>query len=138
MDKRFEQVEKRFEQIDKRFEQIDKRFEQVDKRFEQVDRQFVGDKRFEQIDKRLDLQQQEIRLIARKQDHILWEEAWLACLPANCFFTQSGTISDRIGLLQHIRRSMFTINGSILAVKCFFGHRSFLARRQRRQFLGFA
>ena len=73
IDKRFEQVEKRFEQIDKRFEQIDKRFEQVDKRFEQVDRQFAQvDKRFEQIDKRLDLQQQEIRLIARKQDHILW------------------------------------------------------------------
>ena len=73
VDKRFEQVEKRFEQIDKRFEQIDKRFEQVDKRFEQVDRQFAQvDKRFEQIDKRLDLQQQEIRLIARKQDHILW------------------------------------------------------------------
>lgn len=73
VDKRFEQVEKRFEQIDKRFEQVDKRFEQVDKRFEQVDRQFAQvDKRFEQIDKRLDLQQQEIRLIARKQDHILW------------------------------------------------------------------
>ena len=73
VDKRFEQVEKRFEQIDKRFERVDKRFEQVDKRFEQVDRQFAQvDKRFEQIDKRLDLQQQEIRLIARKQDHILW------------------------------------------------------------------
>lgn len=65
-EKRFELIEKRFEQVDKRFEQIDKRFEQVDKRFEQVDR------RFEQVDKRLDLQQQEIRLIARKQDHILW------------------------------------------------------------------
>ena len=72
-EKRFELIEKRFEQVDKRFEQIDKRFEQVDKRFEQVDRQFAQvDKRFEQIDKRLDLQQQEIRLIARKQDHILW------------------------------------------------------------------
>ena len=55
-----------FEQFEKRFELIEKRFEQVDKRFEQVD------KRFEQVDKRLDLQQQEIRLIARKQDHILW------------------------------------------------------------------
>ena len=55
-----------FEQFEKRFELIQKRFEQVDKRFEQVD------KRFEQVDKRLDLQQQEIRLIARKQDHILW------------------------------------------------------------------
>ena len=65
-EKRFELIEKRFEQVDKRFEQVDKRFEQVDKRFEQVD------KRFEQVDKRLDLQQQEIRLIARKQDHILW------------------------------------------------------------------
>lgn len=65
-EKRFELIEKRFEQVDKRFEQIDKRFEQVDKRFEQVD------KRFEQVDKRLELQQQEIRLIARKQDHILW------------------------------------------------------------------
>ncbi|MEC8480143.1 MAG: hypothetical protein VXZ17_00685 [Pseudomonadota bacterium] len=65
-EKRFELIEKRFEQVDKRFEQVDKHFEQVDKRFEQVD------KRFEQVDKRLDLQQQEIRLIARKQDHILW------------------------------------------------------------------
>ena len=65
-EKRFELIEKRFEQVDKRFEQVDKRFEQVDKRFEQVD------KRFEQVDKRLELQQQEIRLIARKQDHILW------------------------------------------------------------------
>jgi predicted nuclease with TOPRIM domain len=65
----FEQFEKRFEQVDKRFEQVDKRFEQVDKRFEQVD------KRFEQVDKRLDLQQQEIRLIARKQDHLLWSIA---------------------------------------------------------------
>lgn len=65
-EKRFELIEKRFEQVDKRFEQVDKRFEQVEKRFEQVD------KRFEQVDKRLDLQQQEIRLIARKQDHILW------------------------------------------------------------------
>ena len=55
-----------FEQFEKRFELIEKRFEQVEKRFEQVD------KRFEQVDKRLDLQQQEIRLIARKQDHILW------------------------------------------------------------------
>lgn len=55
-----------FEQFEKRFELIEKRFEQVDKRFEQVD------KRFEQVDKRLELQQQEIRLIARKQDHILW------------------------------------------------------------------
>ena len=73
VEKRFEQIDKRFEQVDKRFEQVDKRFEQVDKRFEQVDRQFAQvDKRFEQIDKRLDLQQQEIRLIARKQDHILW------------------------------------------------------------------
>lgn len=62
----FEQFEKRFELIEKRFEQVDKRFEQVDKRFKQVD------KRFEQVDKRLELQQQEIRLIARKQDHILW------------------------------------------------------------------
>ena len=61
-EKRFELIEKRFERVDKRFEQVDKRFEQVDKRFEQVD------KRFEQVDKRLDLQQQEIRLIARKQD----------------------------------------------------------------------
>ena len=69
----FEQFEKRFELIEKRFEQVDKRFEQVDKRFEQVDRRFEQvDKRFEQVDKRLDLQQQEIRLIARKQDHILW------------------------------------------------------------------
>jgi hypothetical protein len=51
------------------FEQFEKRFEQVDKRFEQVD------KRFEQVDKRLDLQQQEIRLIARKQDHLLWSIA---------------------------------------------------------------
>ncbi|MEC7250726.1 MAG: hypothetical protein VXW10_05755 [Pseudomonadota bacterium] len=65
-EKRFELIEKRFEQVDKRFEQVDKRFEQVEKRFEQVD------KRFEQVDKRLELQQQEIRLIARKQDHILW------------------------------------------------------------------
>ena len=48
------------------FEQFEKRFELIEKRFEQVD------KRFEQVDKRLDLQQQEIRLIARKQDHILW------------------------------------------------------------------
>ena len=73
IEKRFEQVGKRFEQVEKRFEQVDKRFEQVDKRFEQVDKQFAQvDKRFEQIDKRLDLQQQEIRLIARKQDHILW------------------------------------------------------------------
>ena len=48
------------------FEQFKKRFELIEKRFEQVD------KRFEQVDKRLDLQQQEIRLIARKQDHILW------------------------------------------------------------------
>lgn len=48
------------------FEQFEKRFELTEKRFEQVD------KRFEQVDKRLDLQQQEIRLIARKQDHILW------------------------------------------------------------------
>lgn len=72
-EKRFELIEKRFEQVDKRFEQVEKRFEQIDKRFEQVDRQFAQvDKRFEQIDKRLDLQQQEIRLIARKQDHILW------------------------------------------------------------------
>ncbi|MEC7105668.1 MAG: hypothetical protein VXX02_02300 [Pseudomonadota bacterium] len=69
----FEQFEKRFELIEKRFEQVDKRFEQVDKRFEQVDERFEQvDKRFEQVDKRLDLQQQEIRLIARKQDHILW------------------------------------------------------------------
>ena len=69
----FEQFEKRFELIEKRFEQVDKRFEQVDKRFEQVDRRFEQvDKRFEQVDKRLELQQQEIRLIARKQDHILW------------------------------------------------------------------
>lgn len=69
----FEQFEKRFELIDKRFEQVDKRFEQVDKRFEQVDERFKQvDKRFEQVDKRLELQQQEIRLIARKQDHILW------------------------------------------------------------------
>ncbi|MEC8349195.1 MAG: hypothetical protein VXZ41_04705 [Pseudomonadota bacterium] len=69
----FEQFEKRFELIEKRFEQVDKRFEQVDKRFEQVDKRFEPvDKRFEQVDKRLDLQQQEIRLIARKQDHILW------------------------------------------------------------------
>ena len=69
----FEQFEKRFELIEKRFEQVDKRFEQVDKRFEQVDKRFKQvDKRFEQVDKRLDLQQQEIRLIARKQDHILW------------------------------------------------------------------
>jgi hypothetical protein len=44
-------------------------FEQFEKRFEQVD------KRFEQVDKRLDLQQQEIRLIARKQDHLLWSIA---------------------------------------------------------------
>ena len=65
-EKRFELIEKRFEHVDKRLEQVDKRFEQVDKRFEQVD------KRFEQVDKRLELQQQEIRLIARKQDHILW------------------------------------------------------------------
>jgi chromosome segregation ATPase len=73
IEKRFEQVDKRFEQVEKRFEQVDKRFEQIDKRFEQVDKQFAQvDKRFEQIDKRLDLQQQEIRLIARKQDHILW------------------------------------------------------------------
>ena len=55
-----------FEQFEKRFELIEKRFEQVDKRFEQVD------KRFEQVDRRLELQQQEIRLIARKQNHILW------------------------------------------------------------------
>ena len=55
-----------FEQFEKRFELIEKRFEQVDKRFEQVD------KRFEQVDECLELQQQEIRLIARKQDHILW------------------------------------------------------------------
>lgn len=48
------------------FEQFEKRFELIEKRFEQVD------KRFEQVDKRLELQQQEIRLIARKQDHILW------------------------------------------------------------------
>ena len=48
------------------FEQFENRFELIEKRFEQVD------KRFEQVDKRLDLQQQEIRLIARKQDHILW------------------------------------------------------------------
>jgi len=48
------------------FEQFEKRFELIEKRFEQVD------KSFEQVDKRLDLQQQEIRLIARKQDHILW------------------------------------------------------------------
>ena len=69
----FEQFEKRFELIEKRFEQVDKRFEQVDKRFEQVDERFKQvDKRFEQVDKRLELQQQEIRLIARKQDHILW------------------------------------------------------------------
>ncbi len=69
----FEQFEKRFELIEKRFEQVDKRFEQVDKRFEQVDERFERvDKRFEQVDKRLDIQQQEIRLIARKQDHILW------------------------------------------------------------------
>ncbi|MEC7418808.1 MAG: hypothetical protein VYE01_04385 [Pseudomonadota bacterium] len=69
----FEQFEKRFELIEKRFEQVDKRFEQVDKRFEQVDKRFEPvDKRFEQVDKRLELQQQEIRLIARKQDHILW------------------------------------------------------------------
>lgn len=69
----FEQFEKRFELIEKRFEQVDKRFEQVDKRFEQVDTRFEQvDKRFEQVDKRLELQQQEIRLIARKQDHILW------------------------------------------------------------------
>ena len=69
----FEQFEKRFELIEKRFEQVDKRFEQVDKRFEQVDMRFEQvDKRFEQVDKRLELQQQEIRLIARKQDHILW------------------------------------------------------------------
>lgn len=69
----FEQFEKRFELIEKRFEQVDKRFEQVDKRFEQVDERFEQvDKRFEQVDKRLELQQQEIRLIARKQDHILW------------------------------------------------------------------
>ena len=69
----FEQFEKRFELIEKRFEQVDKRFEQVDKRFEQVDERFERvDKRFEQVDKRLELQQQEIRLIARKQDHILW------------------------------------------------------------------
>ena len=72
-EKRFELIEKRFEQVDKRFEQVDKRFEQVDRRFEQVDKRFEQvDKRFEQVDKRLDLQQQEIRLIARKQDHILW------------------------------------------------------------------
>ena len=72
-EKRFELIEKRFEQVDKRFEQVDKRFEQVDKRFEQVDKRFEQvDKRFEQVDKRLELQQQEIRLIARKQDHILW------------------------------------------------------------------
>ena len=69
----FEQFEKRFELIEKRFEQVDKRFEQVDKRFEQVGKRFEPvDKRFEQVDKRLELQQQEIRLIARKQDHILW------------------------------------------------------------------
>ena len=69
----FEQFEKRFELIEKRFEQVDKRFEQVDKRFEQVDERFEQvDKRFEQVDKRLELEQQEIRLIARKQDHILW------------------------------------------------------------------
>ncbi len=69
----FEQFEKRFELIEKRFEQVDKRFEQAYKRFEQVDRRFEQvDKRFEQVDKRLELQQQEIRLIARKQDHILW------------------------------------------------------------------
>lgn len=69
----FEQFEKRFELIEKRFEQVDKRFEQVDKRFEQVDERFEQvDKRFEQVDKSLELQQQEIRLIARKQDHILW------------------------------------------------------------------
>ncbi len=48
------------------FEQFEKRFELIEKRFEQVD------KRFEQVDNRLELQQQEIRLIARKQDHILW------------------------------------------------------------------
>ena len=73
IEKRFEQVDKRFEQVDKRFEQVDRRFEQVDKRFEQVDKRFEQvDKRFEQVDKRLELQQQEIRLIARKQDHILW------------------------------------------------------------------
>ena len=72
----FEQFEKRFEQVDKRFEQVDKRFEQVDKRFEQIERHFDQvDKRFEQVDKRLDLQQQEIRLIARKQDHLLWSIA---------------------------------------------------------------
>ena len=75
-EKRFEQVDKRFEQVDKRFEQVDKRFEQVDKRFEQIERHFDQvDKRFEQVDKRLDLQQQEIRLIARKQDHLLWSIA---------------------------------------------------------------
>ena len=79
----FEQFEKRFELIEKRLNESTnalnkstnafEHFEQVDKRFEQVDRQFAQvDKRFEQIDKRLDLQQQEIRLIARKQDHILW------------------------------------------------------------------
>ena len=73
MRENFEQFEKRFELIEKRFEQVDKRFEQVDKRFEQIDERFEQvDKRFEQVDKRLDLQQQEIRLIARKQDHILW------------------------------------------------------------------
>ena len=65
----FEQFEKRFEQVDKRFEQVDKRFEQIERHFNQVD------KRFEQVDKRLDLQQQEIRLIARKQDHLLWSIA---------------------------------------------------------------
>ena len=75
-EKRFEQVDKRFEQVDKHFEQVDKRFEQVDKRFEQIERHFNQvDKRFEQVDKRLDLQQQEIRLIARKQDHLLWSIA---------------------------------------------------------------
>jgi chromosome segregation ATPase len=75
-EKRFEQVDKRFEQVNKRFEQVDKRFEQVDKRFEQIERHFNQvDKRFEQVDKRLDLQQQEIRLIARKQDHLLWSIA---------------------------------------------------------------
>ena len=63
----FEQFEKRFELIEKRFEQVDKRFEQVDKRSNKS-----MNRRFEQVDKRLDLQQQEIRLIARKQDHILW------------------------------------------------------------------
>ena len=72
----FEQFEKRFEQVDKRFEQVDKRFEQIERHFDQVDKRFEQfDKRFEQVDKRLDLQQQEIRLIARKQDHLLWSIA---------------------------------------------------------------